>query len=104
MGLQRLMDTQPDFAVAGTASNGVAAIEMATRLLPDLVLMDLDMPVLDGVLATREILHRTTHVRVLAFTGYADKAMVSAALRAGACGCASKWTASTTCSTSSEKP
>lgn len=90
-GLQRLLDAQPDLAVTGTASDGMAAIEMATTLLPDLVLMDLDMPVLNGVLATREILRRTPRVRVLAFTGYADAGMIEAALEAGACGCASKW-------------
>lgn len=81
----------PDLAVIGTACDGMAAIKMAAHLLPDLVLMDLDMPVVDGVLATREILRRTPCVRVLAFTGYADEAMIKAALQAGACGCASKW-------------
>lgn len=90
-GLQRLLDSQPDLTVTGTAKDGMAAIEMATNQLPDLVLMDLDMPVLNGVLATKEILRLTPRVRVLAFTGYADEAMIEAALLAGACGCASKW-------------
>lgn len=85
-GLQQLLGSQDGIEVCGAAEDGAAATRMAAELLPDVVLMDLSMPVLDGVGATRAILHEHAAMRVLVLTSYSRESMVRAALAAGAAG------------------
>ncbi len=85
-GLALLLRVSPDVDLVGTAENGQVALDRVGDLAPDVVLMDLRMPVMDGVEATRRI--RTGHpsVQVIVLTTYADDESVFAALRAGARG------------------
>jgi len=85
-GLRMLLTTQPDLAVVGEAGDGAAALREAARLRPDVVLMDLRMPILDGVAATRRLLAAQPTCRVIALTTFDDDEYVFDALRAGALG------------------
>ena len=84
--LVALLAVQPGIEVVGEAANGRDAVEAAGRLRPDVVLMDLRMPVLDGVGATRQLRVDHPSVRVLALTTFDGDAEVFPALRAGAVG------------------
>jgi DNA-binding NarL/FixJ family response regulator len=87
VGLERLLANVDDIEVVGAASNGAEAVELCDRLEPDVVLMDLSMPVLDGVQATSRI--DATHngaVSVVILTSFSDREQVLAALDAGASG------------------
>ncbi len=85
-GLRNLLTEQADLEIVGEAQNGVEAVEMAATLQPDVVLMDLRMPLLNGVEATRQI-HRTSpHIGILVVTIFEDDASVFPAIRAGARG------------------
>ncbi|WP_250030744.1 response regulator [Paractinoplanes maris] len=81
-----LLSAYADLEVAGEAGNGDEAVRRAAELAPDVVLMDLRMPVLDGVAATRRLRDEHPAVRVIALTTFDDDADVFAALRAGAVG------------------
>jgi DNA-binding NarL/FixJ family response regulator len=85
-GLQALLDAHPDIEVVGTASNGEEAVSRCKALVPDVVLMDLRMPVLDGVAATRQLGQAGAPCRVIALTTFDDDDSVFEALRAGAVG------------------
>ena len=85
-GLRALLESVPDTEVAGEATNGHEAVELARTLVPDVVVMDLNMPDLNGVEATRKIVGETSHVGVLVMTMHEDDESVFAALRAGARG------------------
>ncbi len=85
-GLEMLLDATAGVDVVGQASHGREAIELAGTLRPDLVLMDLRMPVLDGVKATAEIVQRWAETKVVALTTFDDEALMYDALRAGASG------------------
>jgi DNA-binding NarL/FixJ family response regulator len=87
-GFQTILDAQPDIDVVGEAANGQEAIELATRVRPDVVLMDIRMPVLDGIEATRRIVGADLDrpVRVLVLTTFDLDDYVYDALRAGASG------------------
>jgi len=85
-GLRALLASMPDVEVVGEAADGAAAVELAVAERPDVVLMDLGLPVLDGVAATREVLARAPGVAVLVLTMHEDPDTVAAALRAGARG------------------
>jgi DNA-binding NarL/FixJ family response regulator len=85
-GLRTLLSVHPDFEVVGEAGNGVEAIRLAARLHPSVVLMDLQMPVLDGVAATRHLREEQPDCRVIVLTTFDDDEMVFDGLRAGALG------------------
>ena len=85
-GLHTLLALQPDLEVIGEASDGEEAVRLAARLHPDVVLMDLQMPVLDGVEATRRLHASQPACRVIALTTFDDDESVFEALRAGATG------------------
>jgi DNA-binding NarL/FixJ family response regulator len=84
--LATLLAVRPEIEVVGEAGDGAAALERAASLRPDVVLMDLHMPVLDGIAATRRLRVEQPDVRVLALTTFDDDEDVFAALRAGAVG------------------
>ncbi|HET8752017.1 MAG TPA: response regulator transcription factor [Gaiellaceae bacterium] len=87
VGLERLLASIDDIEVAGTAANGVEAVELCERLRPDVVLMDLSMPELGGVEATAQI--DAAHdgaVSIVILTSFSDREQVLAALDAGASG------------------
>ncbi|MET7332599.1 response regulator transcription factor [Nonomuraea sp. NPDC005650] len=85
-GFRLMLDAQPDLGVVGEAADGAEAVELSRRLRPDVVLMDLHMPGLDGVRATELITAELPEVRVLALSTFDLDENVVAALRAGACG------------------
>jgi DNA-binding NarL/FixJ family response regulator len=85
-GLAMLLSLLPDVEVVGTAADGEEAVRLAIATQPDVVLMDLRMPHLDGAAATRQLRERCPDVRVIVLTTYADDRSVIDALRAGARG------------------
>jgi DNA-binding NarL/FixJ family response regulator len=85
-GLAALLAGTEDIRVVGEASDGRQAVDMAARLRPDVVLMDLSMPVLDGVAATRLILEEAPSTHVVVLTSFADHHRVTDAVAAGAVG------------------
>ena len=85
-GLVSLLSATDDISVVGQAANGEEAVDLATVLEPDVVLMDLSMPVLDGVAATRRLLQRCPAASVIVLTSFADQPRVTKALEAGAVG------------------
>ena len=85
-GLRQLLDQQPDIEVVGEASDGAEAIARAAELEPDVILMDLAMPRVDGVEATRSITASHPGVRVVALTTFGEQDRIMAAIEAGAVG------------------
>ncbi|ALJ20264.1 response regulator [Microbacterium sp. No. 7] len=86
LGFRLVLDAEPDLEVVGEAADGEAAIEACRRLLPDVVLMDIRMPRLDGVAATARIVAEQPRSRVLVLTTFDLDEYVLGALRAGASG------------------
>jgi DNA-binding NarL/FixJ family response regulator len=85
-GLAMLLGLLPDVEVVGTAADGEEVLALAAELRPDVILMDLRMPRMDGVEATRRLRERDPDVKVVVLTTYADDRSVLDALRAGALG------------------
>jgi DNA-binding NarL/FixJ family response regulator len=85
-GLRMLCDAEPDLTVVGEAANGRDAIALAARLAPDVIVMDLRMPGVDGITATGRILAERPAVRVVVLTTFGDDDHLYPALTAGACG------------------
>ena len=85
-GLRALLLAAPDCEVVGEAATGDDAIGLAAQLQPDVILMDINMPGLNGIEATRRILHTSPHISILVLTMFDDDDSVFAALRAGARG------------------
>ena len=85
-GFARIVQGEPDLEVAGEASNGREALDMARELKPDVVVMDVSMPELNGIEATRRLLKECPRTRVLALSMHKDGVFVREMLRAGASG------------------
>lgn len=85
-GLRVLINATPDLELLGSAADGLAAVAMTLRDDPDVVVMDLSMPVLDGISATQEICRLRPGTKVLVLTSYANDPIVKDALEAGASG------------------
>jgi NarL family two-component system response regulator LiaR len=85
-GLISVLRTFPEFEIIGDASSGKTAIALCEKLYPDVVLMDLKMPQMSGVEATRVIRQRFPHTQVLVLTSFIDDELIQAALEAGAIG------------------
>lgn len=83
-GLRFFLTTQTDIEIVGEANNGKEALEKVEELQPDVVLMDLIMPVMDGIEATKQIKEKYSNVKVIILTSFADQDHVLPALRAGA--------------------
>lgn len=85
-GLAMLLDSNDDIAVVAQAADGGEAVELYAQVVPDVVLMDLSLPTMDGVEATRAICQTNPGARVVVLTSFPDRSRVTAALDAGACG------------------
>ena len=85
-GLERLLATSSEIEVVGGAADGEQAVTLAAELAPDVVLMDLSMPNMDGIEATRRILAGNDAVQVVVLTSISDREKIEAALDAGAIG------------------
>jgi DNA-binding NarL/FixJ family response regulator len=85
-GLARVISAQPDLEVVATAENGAEAVESCRSSEPDVVLMDLEMPVLDGIEATRVIREERPKTAVLVLTSFSDARRITTALDVGAAG------------------
>ena len=85
-GLKAVIEGQPGLTVVGEAGDGRTAVRMAAELRPDLVIMDVMMPELNGVDATRQIVGNSVHVRVICLTGRSDERVLTDVLAAGATG------------------
>ncbi|QFT88160.1 Transcriptional regulatory protein LiaR [Bacillus sp. THAF10] len=85
-GLLFFLKTQKDIEIVGEAKNGQEAVELADSLHPDVILMDLVMPELDGIEATKQIMEKNIPSKVLILTSFSDQDHVIPAIRAGAAG------------------
>lgn len=85
-GLVSMLGTQPDFEVVGEAVNGTETIEKTRQLLPDVILLDLEMPGIDGVAALRELTDSCPNVHALIFTAFDSDERIIGAVQAGAKG------------------
>ena len=85
-GLRSLLEKQPDIEVVAEAENAQQALKLAQEMTPDLAIIDVVMPSLNGIEATRRILSKVPAVKVIALSMYADKRFVMEMLRAGASG------------------
>ena len=85
-GLEQLIATTDDLVLAGAAADGAEAVRLAADTSPDVVLMDLSMPELDGIEATRQIVAGDDSVQVVVLTSFSDQERILAALDAGAAG------------------
>ena len=85
-GLAMLLKLEPDIDIVGTAEDGAEAVEMAADKKPDLILMDLKMPIMNGVEATRQIKMKHPEIKVVVLNTYADDEWVFDSIQAGASG------------------
>jgi DNA-binding NarL/FixJ family response regulator len=94
-GLRSLLEAKTDLQIVGEAENGQMAVELALSLKPDVVLMDVRMPIMDGVAATRALTEKAPDIKVLVLTTFDDDEYVTQAIRCGAKGYLLKDTPST---------
>jgi NarL family two-component system response regulator LiaR len=83
-GLRTFLDLHPDIAVVGEADNGIDAVEMISSLKPDVVLMDLVMPMMDGITATKKVHDSGLPTKIIALTSFSEDDKVFPAIQAGA--------------------
>jgi DNA-binding NarL/FixJ family response regulator len=94
-GLRSLLEAKTDLQIVGEAENGQMAVELALSLKPDVVLMDVRMPIMDGVAATRALTEKAPDIKVLVLTTFDNDEYVTQAIRCGAKGYLLKDTPST---------
>lgn len=82
-GLRLLLDQHEDISVAGEASDGFSAIDMAAEFQPDIIVMDVMMPGMNGIEATRQILERFPDVKIVALSAFSDKCFITDMFKAG---------------------
>lgn len=85
-GIRALLDKQPDVEVVGEAEDGYTAVRLAKELLPNVVVMDVTMPDLNGIDATRQIIEQVSNVKVIALSMHCDPQFVTEMLKSGASG------------------
>lgn len=85
-GISFFLSMQPDFELVGEAHNGQEAVKKAAELLPDIILMDLNMPIMDGVEASNLIAQQNPGIKVLVLTSFSDRSHIVPALQSGAIG------------------
>jgi two-component system response regulator NreC len=85
-GLKRMISEQPDMEVVGEAENGQVTVKLARELIPDVILMDISMPNLNGIEAARFILKENPAIKIIALSMHSEKRFVIEMLRAGALG------------------
>lgn len=85
-GLKRLIQECPDMEVVGEAENGLMAVKLAEELIPDLIIMDVSMPDLNGIEAARLILKQNPAIKIIALSMHSEKCFVTEMLKAGALG------------------
>ena len=85
-GLRKILEEQPDWEVVGEAGDGRQAVSQTLALQPDVAILDVGMPLLNGIDATRQIVRKAPDVRVLILSMHADEAYITQALQAGAKG------------------
>ena len=85
-GLRSLLEKQPDMEVVAEADNGRTAIKLSRKLRPDVIVMDINMPDLNGIDATRQIVDEFPEIKVVAFSMHTDQQFVTGALKAGVSG------------------
>jgi len=83
-GLRSLIDKEPDMEVAGEASNGAEAVQLSRELVPDVVIMDVNMPDMDGIEATGNICKQNPKIKVVVLSMYSNKQFLVDMIRAGA--------------------
>ncbi len=83
-GLRLFLQSQEDIEIVGEASNGLEAVKLAKELLPDVILMDLIMPEMDGIEATKELKKEFPSIKIIMLTSFSDQDHVLPAIRAGA--------------------
>ena len=86
-GLKQLIESKPDTQVVGEAENGQKAVTLARELQPDLILMDVKMPVMDGMEATRRILAESPGMKIISLSMYSDNFINAGMMSAGCMGC-----------------
>src|ERR1043166_1265552 len=93
-GFRKLLEAEPDLEVVGEAQTGRQAVEMASKLRPDVVVMDIAMPLLNGLEATRQILKSVPGTKVVILSAHSDDAYIERATELGAVGFLLKQTSS----------
>jgi len=89
-GVRRILETRPDWEICAEAENGLEAVRLAEELNPDVVIMDVSMPAMNGIEATREIVRRKANIAVLIFTMHESAHVTATATNVGARGLVSK--------------